>query len=394
MRKSAMTPALAASALAFALVAFASPAASAQDKGEKAEKSVPPDEVSRIDAGKAVKYGVDGGRVESADWDQVVYVSPKGGKRTFPSADVTELRFGDAPAEYDQGLRALASKDGEAARKAFRDCITAKVALPSLRDWVNEFANAGLGQACLLVAAKDPKAADEAATAFAAARTANAKSMLADRILGGLAEAELLRGRADAAVRAGEELVAAGRAAKRTAWELDGHLLKARAQQQAGNFAGAAAAFEDAVRFSETAMQAEKNEAAKARLRELGFDAATRRGWALVAKAEASKSQADYDAARSYFDGLAQKNPGEPAVMAAASNAAGVTKLAAGDAKAALRQFQETEVVWFQAGEEVARSLWYQAHCAKKIGDEKQAAERLRDLQEFFPGSEWARRAP
>jgi hypothetical protein len=387
--------ALAAAALAAAALPAAVTTASAQEKGEK---TLPPDEVIRVEGGKVVAHGVAGGVIESADFDQVVYVAPAGGKlggkRTVPASDVIELRFGDAPEDWDPGLRALAAKDGETARRAFRDCIAAKDAKPSLRAWITEFANARLGEACVLLAAKDPKAADEAVKAFEAARAANAKSILTDRILAGAAEAEMLRGQTDAAVRAGDALVAAGKAAKRTSWEMDGHLLRARAQQQAGNFAGAATAFEDAARFAETALQSEKNEAAKTRLRQLAFDAATRRGWALVAKGEASKSAADLDAARAYFDGLAQKHPTEPSVMAAASNAAGISKLAGGDAKGALRQFQRTEVLWFQSADEVARSLWYQAHCAKKIGDDKLAADRVRDLQEFVPGSEWARRAP
>lgn len=372
-------------AATLAIVGATTPAASAQ------EKAPPVDAVVRSEGG--AQKVLTGGKIESADFEQVVY-SKDGRKTNVPAADVVEVRWGDAPPEWDAGLRALDSRDGEGARKAFASCLAAKEALPNLRDWVKEFANAGLGDACLLLAAQDPKLADKAADAFAAARAANAKALWTDRILRGLAEAELLRGKPEGAVRAGDELVAAGKAAKRPAWELDGHLIKARAQQQSGNFTGAVAAYDDVIRFAESAAGAEKSEAAKARYRSLGLDASARKGWAMVAKAEASKSQAELDAARSYFAALAQKHPGEPIAMAAASNAQGVAKLGAGDVRGALFAFQETEVLWFQASNEVARSLWYQSQCWTKLNDAKQASERVRDLKEFHPGSEWARKAP
>lgn len=328
------------------------------------------------------------GKVESADYEKIAFAE-KGGKRSeIAAADVVEIRWSDSPAGYDDGMRALAGGDAAGAAKSFADALREKDVKTSIREWVVEYSNAGLGRAYLMLGQPD-KAAD----AFGLARSANAKSMILDRILLGLAEAELARGKGDAAARAADDLVVAARAAKRTPWELEAQVTKASCKLAAGDFAGAAASFEEAATFAERAAAAEKNKSAADRLRRSAVEASARKGWALVAKAESTKSSADFDAARSYFDGLATKNPNEPLVRACASNAAAVAKLAAGDAKTAVRMFAETEVVHFRAPNEVARAIWYQAECWKKLGDEQRRTDRLKDLKSMFPGTEWARRA-
>lgn len=367
-------------AVAFVAAASAGHPASAQDKVEKI----------KIDGILLVAGGAPrSGTVTSADFDKVVFTDQKGGKRTeLPSADVAEIRWADAPAGYDEGLRALASGDAEGARRAFAEAIQEKGVKPDIREWVTEFANAGLGRA-LLAAGQ----ADRAVEAFGLARSANAKSMILDQILIGLAEAEMVRNKGDAAAKAADDLIGAAKTAKRPAWELAAYLVKAKGKLLAADFAGAASAYDDAVRFAENAAATEKQEALKRRIQRTGLEAAVMKGWTLVSKGDSTKSAGDYEAARSYFDGLAAKHPGDPLVAASASNAAGAAKLAAGDAKAALRLFMTTEVVHFEARDEVARSLWYQAECWRKLGGEQQRADRLKDLKESFPGSEWARRA-
>lgn len=368
--------------LALAAAGFAAPAALAQEPPSKP----PPEDVLVLADGKQTKRR---GTVSSADHDKIVFADQKGGKKTdVPSSEVAEIVWGDAPQSYNEGLRALAAGDAESARRAFSDAVQEKGVKVELREWVLEYANAGLGQAYLLLGN-----ADKAAEAFGQARAANAKSRVLDQILLGLAEAELARGKGDAAAKAADDLIAAGKATKRQSWELGAYLVKAKAKQRAGDFAGAVSAYDDAIRFADMAANTERNESAKRALQRAGLEAALHRGWVLVDKADASKSSADYEAARSYFESLSGKYPGEPSVLASASNAAGVARLAAGDAKTALRQFMTTEVVHFQARDEVARSLWYQAECWKKLGVEQSRAERLKDLKESFPGSEWARRA-
>ena len=347
-----------------------------------------PDVIVQIDAAGQKKRKP--GKIESADFEKVVFTAQGGKKADIPAAeiDVDGMQWSDAPAGYEDAVRALASGDAEGARRGFTDALKEKDVKPDLREWVVEYANAGLGRAHLL--AGD---ADKAADAFGKARTANPKSMILDRILLGLAEAESTRGKGDAAARAADDLIAAAKTARRSAWELDAYLVKAKGKLAAGDFAGAGSAFEDAVRFADNAALTEKTDAGKQRLKRAGLEAAVKKGWAMVAKADSTKAQPDYDAAKSYLDSLVSKHPGEPNVAAAATNAAGVARLAAGDAKGALRQFLATEVVHFQAREEVARSLWYQAECWKKLGNEQNRSDRLQDLKKSFPGSEWARKA-
>ena len=368
-----------------AVVAFASVCGSAVAQ-DKAEKTARPDALVTLEGGQQKKRP---GKVESADFEKVVFTDLKGGKKTeIPAADIFAIEWGDAPAGYEDGVRALGAGDWEAARVGFNDAIREKDVKPDLGAWLLDFGNAGLGRALLQLGQ-----ADKAAEAFTKARSANAKSFLTDQILLGLAEAELARGKGDAAARAADDLIAAAKTARRPAWELGAYLVRSKGKLQAGDWSGAASAFDDTIRFAENAAASEKNADAKKRLQSAGIEAAVRKGWAMVAKGEATKSNGDFDAARSYFDGLASKYPAEPVVLASAVNAAGVAKFAAGDFKGAIRLFQTAEVVHFRAGDEVARAYWYQAECWKKLGNEQNRADRIKDLKEEFPGSEWARRA-
>ncbi|MCG3133499.1 MAG: hypothetical protein HMLKMBBP_00677 [Planctomycetes bacterium] len=376
----ALAAAVAGGAVVLAL-AQAPAAAVAQDKAPAR-----PDRVVWTEGGQQ-KSRADG-RLSAWDWDALQYDAAR--KASIPATDVVEIVWGDdEDGSYSRGLRLLAEGDGAGARKAFEGSVSSRTALPNIRAWTDEFANCGLGEAWLLIGGADAGA--KAADAFGKARAANAKSMITDRILKGAASAELLRKKPDAAVKAADDLAAAGKAAKRPAWELDAYLLKARIQADAGNWAGAMAAFDDASRFAESAAAAEKNEAAKARLRASGIESACGKGWAMCAKADADKS--GHDQVRAYFDGLAQKYGEEPAVLGAAQNARGKVKLASGDAKGALREFAKTEVLHFRARTEVARSLWFQAEAMKALGDDAGRTARLKDLKELFPASEFARGA-
>lgn len=380
MKRTIRLLALAAAAV---LAAFPDPAA-AQDKSEG--KTRRPDVVVVVEAGKQVKKP---GTVESADYEKVVFTAQGGKKSEIPAADVVEIQWGDGPPPYEEGVRALAVGDAAGARRGFQDALQEKEVKTGFRDWVVEYSCAGLGAALLRLGE-----ADKAVENFARARTANAKSMILDRILVGLADAELARGKGEAAAKAADDLIAAAKSARRSSWELEAYLVKAKSKLAAGDFAGSASAYDDATRFAENAVAGERTDAGKARLRRAGLEASVRKGWALVAKAEASKSQADFDAARTWFDGLASKNAGEPMVLASQSNASGIAKFSAGDAKGALRQFVATEVLHFGAPDEVARALWWQAECWKKLGNEQRRQDRVKDLKQWYPGSEWARKAP
>src|SRR2546422_11055192 len=97
-------------ALAAALVCVPATAVRAQDASR---------------GGEAVVWN-DGGKVrtrtavtiESAGYDEVV-VSQGGRRTTIPGVDVVEVRFGDAPREFDEALAALRGGDAAGAVRGF-----------------------------------------------------------------------------------------------------------------------------------------------------------------------------------------------------------------------------------------------------------------------------------
>jgi tetratricopeptide (TPR) repeat protein len=348
------------------------------------------DEVVYLDGAQQKSHV--GGTVESHGYDQLVYARERS-KVNVPGTAVVEVRWGDATPEWTRGWRALASGDGAEANRIFCDLVLAFKAKPDVRAWVNEYGHLGLGEAQLLLAATNRAAADKAVEAFEAARAANPKSLAMNRVLSGLANAHLAAGRPDPALAAADALVSAGRTAARPRWELAGHLARAQVNVQRDNHAAAASALDDVIRVAQSAAQAAKNPGERAELRNAELDAAARKGWLLMDKAVASRSAADFSAAEAYFSKLASDYPGEAVVAAAASNAKGVRLLASDRPKEALRELETTEVRHFGVPGEVARSLYYQAEAHAKLNENELRAERLRDLKEFYPDSEWARKA-
>ncbi len=375
-----------AAALALAL-ALGSPARSADDHAAAA--GPPPDTIVYEDGGEQ-KSRTDV-VVESADWDAVAY---KAGARSAsqPGNTVVEVRWGDAPPEYAVGWRAVAGRDGAAARDAFNACLAAKAAGVVSRPWIDEYAQIGLGEACLLLAAAEKGKTSAAVDAFTAAQKANPKSLMADRILKGLAEAALIAGKPDEARKQSDALLSAGRTARRPEWEIDALFLRADIARQAKNPAEVSQAYEEAARVAEQQAGAARAPAERQRFERLRRRAAASAGWVLVDQALETKAPADFDRARDYFQGLPGKLGQVPEVLSSVENATGVIKLAAGDTFGALHHFQTTEVLHFGVPDEVARSLWYQAECWDKLGDTAQRDARLRDLRKYYPKSEWARR--
>ncbi len=333
-----------------------------------------------------------GVEIQSADWDSVSYKNGGGRTASIPGASVIELRYGDAPREYDQGWRAIAARNGKAAKDAFSACLDAQAAGVIERKWIDAGVQVGLGEAYLLLALNDDAAYAKATTAFESALAANAKSLMADRIFGGLAQAALCSDKPADATRHADALVSAGRTARRPLWEIKGLFLRADAARATGNDSGAGQAYQSAARIAAQQAASTKSDAAKARYGRLEHEAAAAAGWLLLDKAVKTRSSGDFDAARSYFQQLPQKLGNEPDVLAATENAMGVIALTNDDAYGALRHFQATEVKYFSAPSEVARSLYYQAQCWEKIGDAEMRAARARDLKELYPKSEWARK--
>jgi tetratricopeptide (TPR) repeat protein len=371
-------------AAALAFLALPAGPAVAQDGATGA------DEITYVESGqRKTRSGV---TIQSADWDNVSYKNGGGRTANVPGANVVELRYGDAPREYAQGWRAVSARNGKAAKDAFEACQNAKAAGVIERDWIDEGIQVGLGEAYLLLALDDSGNYADAKKAFEAAVAVNAKSLMADRIHQGLAEVALgTNNNADAA-KAADALVSAGRTARRPNWEIDGLFLRARVARTSGSDAAAGQAYQDAARVAAQQASNAKSPVEKAHFVKLEHRAAAAAGWLLLDKAVETRAAADFDKARTYFQGLPQKLGNEPDVLAAVENAMGVIKLSNDDAYGALRHFQTTEVMHFSVPSEVARSLYYQAQCWEKIGDAEMHAARLRDLKELYPKSEWARK--
>jgi outer membrane protein assembly factor BamD (BamD/ComL family) len=64
-----------------------------------------------------------------------------------------------------------------------------------------------------------------------------------------------------------------------------------------------------------------------------------------------------------------------------------------GETRAALRRLSEAKVNYFPHREEVAKALFYMARAADKLGHSQQAVVFLKELKEYYPNSDWARRA-
>jgi hypothetical protein len=362
--------------------ALASGAAHAQEGAATAGDSV----VTFEGRTRRVRSGVS---VESAGFDKVVVA--QGGRRDeIDGADVAEIAWADAPRTYQAAVAALAAGDAAAAADGFAAALRDR---GTKRGWLVEHANAGLGEACLLLAHRDRSAAARAAAAFGAARDANPKSLVLDRVLAGLARAEILRGSADAALAAASDLDTAGKSARRAAWESDAAYWRARSLEAKGDAAGAMTALDGIVASSAVRSAAARGPDGPARVRRTAIAAGTRKLRLLVAEAEKPGATQVAGAVRKCCADLVERWPEEPEILAATTNAAGALLLAEGDARRALRKFQETEVVRFEMREEAARALAYEARCHERLADDKRRDETLRALAQTYPETEAAQAA-
>jgi hypothetical protein len=338
---------------------------------------------------RGVRKTAAGVAVESADLDHVVFVQ-SGTRTTLDAADVAEIRWGDAPREYAAAVAALARGDADSAAAGFGAALRNR---GSVRGWLLESANAGLGEALAAQAPTDDAAAEQVVRAFAAARDANPKSFLLDRILTGLARAEVARGRPDAAVEAALALDAAAKAANRPAWEADAEIARAAALAAKNDSAGALSVLDAVVESAAAASSAAKDADAARRLRTAAVRATVRKIWLLADAAEAPRAQDAAERARKFAAEAAQRWPDDVSVAAAATGAEGALLLASGDAKEALRKLLEVEVAHFDVPEEAARALRCEAAAFERLGDSARGAEALRALKRTYPATEAARRA-
>ena len=328
--------------------------------------------------------------VQSAGYDKVVY-TVKGKSREAKGDLVVSIKWGDAPDGYLKGLSAVKAGEGEKSRKLFQSCLDEQLA-GDLRKWIVEYSQLGLGDSYALLGLTDAGQYKKAIAAYEAAKKANPKSHLLDRILLGLSSAQAASGNSAGAVSAAKELLTAARTVRNVDWELSALSQQARTQLAAGQHAEAGRSYNTAMRAAETALTTEKDAAKRRRFERARVSSAAAEGWVLITKAESSKSKSDWGKARDFFNKLPSKFGKNSGVLAAKNNAMGVIKLSTGDAEGARRLFVYTEVNYFSVGDEVARSLYYQAACWKQLGNDEERDARIRDLKEYYPRSEWAQK--
>lgn len=365
-------------ALLLGAVALPMRAASAQDGEKRRDVIVYTENGERKERRDVV--------VKSATQSEIKFES-NGRESKMSGKNVDLILWGDAPPEYQVGWRALGRREGTAAKSAFEAVLNAKAADIITGDWVDEFAYAGLGEAFVLLGEFD-----KALGAFDKSAKANAKSILAGRVLTGMVDAALGKKDTAGAVKHADALAAAGRAGGRSDWELDAHFLKAQIHMSSGNTSAATQAYGDAARLAGQQAASAKDPITKAKFESHQRTAAAAEGWVLVNKGVKSKSQADLDKATQFFSGLAAKFGEQDEILSASENAQGVIKFARDDPAGALQHFQAVEVLYFSSPSEVARSLYYQSRCWDKLGNAALKSARERDLKEYFPKSEWARK--
>lgn len=346
-----------------------------------------PDRLVYTDGGERKELA--DGQIQSIDAEKVTYDGRRDAE--VPAGDVVSITWGDAPSEYAQGWAAVNAGNGERAVSLFETCLQAHVAL-ELRDWVVEYSNVGLGEGYRLMGSIDAANFGKAVAAYDKARKKNDKSYYLDVILAGIADASIAMDKPQDALKAASDLERAAKSAKRPVWELQALSLQGRAQRAAKSYDNAARAYKELASAAERLLDSVDGSRAE-RVRGFLHEGLAEQGWVLVQKALASKSVADFTTAKGYFEGLSPRYDSVRPLMAARSNALGVVQLEnGGDVWQALEHFKRAQVLHFGSQAEEARSLYHQAQCYEKIGDDEQRQARVDELKRYFPESEWARR--
>jgi len=366
-----------------ALALLARPAPAQEVEKVFVDKVVYLDDEGKIESANQV-------RVESADYEKVVYSLRRGRTKTSREGpQVLLINYGDAPRAYIEGTRALGRRLYEKAAQKFEDSKGA-VEVGTTRAWLTEYASVRKAQALLALGREDRGKLSEAVSEFEAALSANPRSLLFDEIQLGLTEAFSLDKKWAEAKNAAEALVSAGQAVKHPIWQAEGQRALAEMLVAQGSHADAVNGYRDLVLLAKREEKYVEGRR-KQRLNEIEISAAVEQGWALVAWAETSGNDSDWEKAKAHFQGLRGQYPRSDRVAAAALNGVGRVLLES-DPREALHKFVEAEVTRFTARTEVARALWLKAKALSRMGGaNKAAAERaLEELRTYYPESRWA----
>ncbi|MHC4470805.1 MAG: tetratricopeptide repeat protein [Planctomycetota bacterium] len=328
-------------------------------------------------------------KVTEATFEKVVF-EVKGGRAGAPKpgALVIAISYGDAPRVYTEGLQALSRGQYD---KAVSDFDGSKNAVDAglVRPWLLEYASVYKAEAQRLKG----EAAD-AAEEYKKALAANPKSLLFDVIQMGLAECFISEKRWDDATAAAKALADVGKTIKQPVWLTQGEKMLAQVSMAQGDHLGAVTAYKSLEVTAKRELKWAKGEKRLKQLQGVATEAAVEQGWALVARAEVTKQASDWDKAKSYFQTLPGSYPNNEWVSAATLNGVGRCMLDQ-DPRGALLKFVEAEVVNFGAKKEVARALYLKALAYEKMGGargKKMAEEARKELREFYPDSEWAKK--
>ena len=382
------------SILAAAALASAASAPAVRAEGGKADAGAKEQfkDVIQVKGARGATAGVE---LISETWEKIEWKAKSGPVQSKPAAEATVVKYGDMPADYERGLDAMRAGRWEDAETQFRGVKSAVEAGKARKFWEARAA-VHLGECRLRRASKTRDAAlfTQAAETFQEAAKAEPKSPLADRLQVGLAQALAGAGKHDDALKGLDDFRKLASDGGRPLWEAAARLARARVHEGRGGVGEAAQEYADLAAFAQSATAKtapdsdDRREIESYRIRGL-----VGQGWALFARAEKTKSAQDVDAAKKHFESLPGATGGAAAGKAAALNGAGGILLLEGKAAEALDLFVQVEVTMFAVPDEVARALWQKAQACDKLGDTAGKEQALKDLAEFFPGSEWANRA-
>ena len=349
--------------------------------------------------------------------DRVVYLDDDGAKQDSRNVKVELATYEDAGVKYLQrggrsksernGSRILMILYGDAPRvfmdgeqnllrglyeKAASDFDGAKNAVDAgkCRPWLLEIAAVRRGQALTAMGRKEKGRLPDAIKEFKAALTANPKSLLFDEIQLGLVEAHSLQGKWSDAQAAAQNLLNVGKIIKQPVWQAQAQQAVAQVLLQQKKFAEAVSAYGDLSSLAAREGKYVKNALRKAALAKYEVSGAVEQGWALIAAAEVTGG---WDKAKSHFQALEGKFPGNETVAAAVLNGVGRT-LMKSDPRAAYMMFCKAQVTQFNARTEVARALYLKSQALKAMGgatNNQRAEEALKELRKFYPETPFAR---
>ena len=378
--------------IAAALVAFLAAPAPAQEKVDREYGDL----VHYLDDDGNVQK-LKGVRVDSATYEKVMYTNrgshSKGEKE---GSRVLSVSYGDAPRIFQTATVALTRQQYQ---KAAEDFEGSKAAVEAgiVRTWLLEYAAVKKGTALAALGESEPLHLADAVNEFKAALKENPKSILFDEIQLGLVKCHSLLKQWDLAKAAAEALTRTGESIKQPIWTILGQRTEADALLHQEKYIEAVSAFENLVSSARRELKWAKGDLQQTAIAKQEIEAAVAQGWAKVAMAENSGSASDWKKARQYFEGLPSKSDtyrGSDEVAAAVLNGIGRCLLDT-DPRAALMNFTQAEVAHFTARNEVARALYLKALALQKLGgsrNRRMAEQAQKDLREFYPGSEWARK--